>query len=66
MHNNIEKSLVGACIESLDIVAVARALNTGVIMDPPEDPVHGSYLKITLPAVNSRFRLNQNEINFEF
>ena len=58
--------MVDAHIESLDIVAVARALNSGVVMDPPEDPVRGSDFRIALPAVNSRFRLNQNEINFEF
>ena len=66
MCNDFEKSLVDARIESLDIAAVARALNSGVVIDPPEDPVCGPDFRIALPAVNSRFRLNQSRINFEF
>ena len=34
MCNDLEKSLVDARIESLDIAAVARALNSGVVIDP--------------------------------
>ena len=47
VHGGLEKSLVCTCIEKLEVIAIAvRVLSSGIVVDPLEDPVSGSDLKI--------------------